>query len=97
MSIRNHLPLDEDLVDESGVVDQKVEHKLTSDLLKSALDKLNDTQRDVIILRFVNNLTIAQVAQTLHKSQDSIKALQRRALSALRDILKEWEVVYGYD
>ena len=39
-------------------------------------------------------MPIAQVAQTLHKSEDSIKGLQRRGLSALREILSDWEVSY---
>ena len=51
-----------------------------------------DVQRDVLILRFVNGMRIAQVAQMLHKSENAIKANQRRALIALRKILTEWEV-----
>jgi len=30
----------------------------------------------------------------LHRSENAIKALQRRALGALRVILTEWEVTY---
>ena len=71
-----------------------VEHSLTSDLLLQALGKLSDVQRDVIVLRFVNGLPVAQVAQALHKSEDAIKGLQRRALSILREILTDWEVTY---
>ena len=51
-------------------------------------------QRDVIILRLVSGLSIAQAAQALHKSEDAIKALQRRGLTALREVLDDWEISY---
>ena len=92
MKIRNHLPLDENLVSEAGNVDQAVDLGLTSDLLVKALAELNEVQRDVLILRFVNGLRIAQVARMRHKSESAIKAHQRRALLALRQILTNWEV-----
>ncbi len=74
--------------------EQRLEHTLTSELLSKALARLNEMQRDVIVLRFINGLSITQVAQALHKSEDAIKALQRRGLSALREILSEWEITY---
>ena len=46
----------------------------------------------MIVLRFVNGLPIHKTAQALHKSEDAVKGLQRRALSALREILTSWEV-----
>jgi RNA polymerase sigma factor (sigma-70 family) len=65
-----------------------------SDRLAPALRHLSEPQRDVIVLRFVNQMPITQVAQTLHKSENSVKALQRRGLIALREILTRWEVHY---
>jgi RNA polymerase sigma-70 factor, ECF subfamily len=93
-SIRNHLPLEDNLAAETQDVDKTVERNLTHEYLRRALTKLNEVQRDVIVLRFVNGLPISVVAQTLHKSEDSIKSLQRRALIELREILTEWEVHY---
>jgi RNA polymerase sigma-70 factor (ECF subfamily) len=71
-----------------------VEQGFTAERLYHALTLLPDSQRDVIILRFINGMPIGEVAQALHKSEDAVKGLQRRALSALRDRLAEWEVVY---
>lgn len=89
------VPLQEYLVAEDQDVAASVEDNLTSAHLVQALEQLSDIQRDVIVLRFVSSLPIAQVAQTLHKSEDSIKGLQRRALSALREILSDGEVHDG--
>lgn len=71
-----------------------VERRLTQDTLRAALSHLTDEQRDVILMRFVAGMPIADAARTLHKSEDAIKGLQRRALVALRAILTEWEVTH---
>jgi RNA polymerase sigma-70 factor, ECF subfamily len=68
-----------------------VEGGLTSVRLNAALAGLSDDQKDVILLRFVSQLPLAETAQTLHKSEDAVKGLQRRALLALREVLQEKE------
>jgi len=94
MNNGNMTSLEEHLGSSTEDPESSLEHSLTSELLTKALARLNEVQRDVIVLRFINGLPIAQVAQALHKSEDSIKALQRRGLSALREILSEWEITY---
>lgn len=94
MNHRNHLELDDDIVHSREDLKGNVEHVLTSETLKQAMQNLTEEQRDVIILRFVSGLSIAQAAQALHKSEDAIKALQRRGLIALREVLIDWEISY---
>ncbi len=72
-----------------------VDHRLTSQTLVQALDHLSEDQRDVVVLRFIAGMPIAEVAQSLSKSEDAIKGLQRRALIALRQILNQWEITYA--
>jgi RNA polymerase sigma-70 factor (ECF subfamily) len=48
------------------------------------LATLSCDQRDVILLRFVSDLSIEQAALVLGKRVPAVKALQRRALDALR-------------
>jgi RNA polymerase sigma factor (sigma-70 family) len=48
------------------------------------LDGLSRDQRDVMVLRVVADLTVEQVAEVLGKRPGAVKALQRRALEALR-------------
>jgi RNA polymerase sigma-70 factor (ECF subfamily) len=52
------------------------------------LDHLTPDQRNVLLLRIVGDLTVAQVAQVLGKPQGAVKALQRRALGALARIVE---------
>ncbi len=95
MKFRNHVELEEHMTDHDDSLDASVDRNLTSEHLKEALARLTEDQRDVLVMRFVANMPIAQVAQTLHKSEDAIKSLQRRGLLALREILAEWEVSYA--
>ncbi len=48
------------------------------------LDRLVPDQREVMLLRILGDLTVAQTAQVLDKTPGAVKALQRRALTALR-------------
>jgi len=91
---RQHLPLNDEITAMDERVDRTVERELISEKLADALAYLNETQRDVIVMRFVVGMRISQVAQMLRKSEDAIKGLQRRGLMALRDILSDWEVHY---
>jgi RNA polymerase sigma-70 factor (ECF subfamily) len=86
--------LSEALPAESTALDDAVERHLTTERLRQAVLLLSESQRDVIVLRFISTMPISDVAQALNKSEDAIKGLQRRALMTLRNILTEWEVHY---
>jgi RNA polymerase sigma-70 factor (ECF subfamily) len=89
-----NVALEDELLISGEGVEKMMDGHFNSERLAQALRHLNESQRDVIVLRFVNEMPISQVAQTLHKSEDSVKALQRRGLIALREILSRWEVQY---
>lgn len=58
--------------------------------VEEVLSVLTDDQREVIALRLVADLTIAEVSRILDKPETSVKALQRRAMRRLqREILRE--------
>jgi RNA polymerase sigma factor (sigma-70 family) len=50
---------------------------------------LSPDQRDVLVLRVVGDLTVEQVAAIVDKSPGAVKALQRRALTSLRQQLEK--------
>jgi len=60
-----------------------MEHFGTSDVL-ALLDDLTDDQRDVIVLRLLNDQSLAAVSSILDKPVTAVKALQRRALKQLQ-------------
>ena len=57
--------------------------------LSHTLSRLNDEQREVLVLRIVADLSIDQVAGIMGKTPGAIKQLQRRGLSALRELVTE--------
>ena len=52
--------------------------------VRERIADLPPDQRDVLLLRVLGDLTIDQIAAALGKSEGAVKALQRRALAALR-------------
>jgi RNA polymerase sigma-70 factor (ECF subfamily) len=64
------------------------EDRIELEEILQKLQYLNETQRAVILLRFIENMSIAETATILQKSEAAIKALQQRALEALRGYLK---------
>jgi RNA polymerase sigma-70 factor (ECF subfamily) len=55
--------------------------------LLEALDRLTPDQRNVIVLRFLQHLSLAETALALDKSEGGVKKLQERGLDALRRVL----------
>ncbi len=86
------LALSENLPSSEAEPAVAVERRLTTESLRWGLSKLSADQRDVVVLRFVADLPIAEVARTLNRSEDAVKGLQRRGLVALRAILAGSEV-----
>jgi RNA polymerase sigma-70 factor (ECF subfamily) len=87
-----HLSLDEALhLDRDGQPDlvSRVDRRLAADCLAAALKHLTEEQRHVILLRFIEGLNSGQVARILSKSEGAVKALQHRALKALRRALEK--------
>ena len=60
---------------------------LTQEHLQDAIGQLTPEQAQVIVLRFLQGLSIAEAAQVMEKTEGAIKALQYRAVIALREIL----------
>jgi RNA polymerase sigma-70 factor (ECF subfamily) len=60
------------------------ERKMDVEQLHEATKRLTEAQREVISLRFTSELSIAQVAKIMGRSQGAVKALQHSAIVALR-------------
>jgi RNA polymerase sigma-70 factor (ECF subfamily) len=92
---RRHVALSDGIPHHGATPEESVESRLTSARLYRALQTLKDSQREVIVLRFVVELPIAEVAGALGKTEDAVKGLQRRGLKALRQTLQKEGVTYG--
>lgn len=83
------LPLDERLVATKDGPEEAFEQVLTQQRLAAAIARLTEDQRQVVLLRFVEGLDSETVARMLGRPVGAVKALQHRALAALRRILGE--------
>lgn len=63
------------------------EQRLVEDHLRAAITRLTEEQAQVVSLRFLEEKSIAEVAQIIGKSEGAVKALQYRAVIALRRIM----------
>ncbi len=81
------VPVDESTVSSSSNPQLLVEQRADIERLLSSTQQLTAAQREVISLRFAGELSIAQVAKIMGKSQGAVKALQHSAIVALRRAL----------
>lgn len=63
------------------------EKKELPDEVLNALKKLNSSQREIIILRFINDLPIKEISKICQKSEEAIRQNQCRGLKKLRELL----------
>ena len=59
----------------------------TSDEVSRSMSNLTDLQRQVLSLRFAAELSIAETAKAMNRSEGAVKFLQHSALQSLRRIL----------
>ena len=62
---------------------------LTNELLLKALKELPDAQRDCLIMRFLQGMSIAETAAVLGRSDGAVKQLQLRGVRNLAKLMPE--------
>ncbi len=90
---RNHQALNEGWAAQQLNVEDDVHNTLLTDQVREAMTCLTSKQRSVIVLRFLEGLDNAEIAQILKLSVGAVKALQHRALATLRRQLAEGEMI----
>jgi len=84
---KQHAVIDE--VDEGllGIIDSHeagVDTTLTLAKVYAAMKELGADQQDVLLLRFVDDLSPKEIAEVLDKSEGSVRIIQHRAVEALK-------------
>jgi RNA polymerase sigma-70 factor (ECF subfamily) len=75
--------------DDNADIEVQFIRTVDSEQALRALQKLNPNQQEVLILRFVEDLSLQETADVLGKNANAIKALQFRAVNTLRTLLGE--------
>lgn len=90
-SKREHSELDEGYVDHkrTGNPEESLEQAIDEGNVRDAVLRLRDEQRQVIMLRFVEELDYREVAAMIGKSVPAVRVIQHRALGNLRKLMQQ--------
>jgi len=84
-------------MEQGGLIDVKQDiaqrAEVMSDLMviETKLPELKEEYREVIIMRYINELSIKEIAEILDKSKGNVRVLIYRALSVLRELMNQDE------
>jgi RNA polymerase sigma-70 factor (ECF subfamily) len=79
--VQNELSSDEIKTDD-------IDLKIQIEEVMKALKQLKPDYQDIIIMRFVDDLSVKEIAKALDKSEGAVKLMQHRAINNLKKILK---------
>lgn len=91
---RRHQPVEsldawsQPLTDDDPSPEEIAAGRWQQEQVRGLLARLTPDQRQVIVLRFLEGWSLAEVAEALDKPVGAVKALQHRALAALRRLLE---------
>ncbi|MCA9380519.1 RNA polymerase sigma factor [Candidatus Dojkabacteria bacterium] len=61
------------------------------DEVKEGLSRLEKKDRDVIILRYINSLSIEEISELIHKKSSATKVMIHRALKHLKKVVDSYD------
>lgn len=79
--------MDEDSLKVVGVAEMNLNTTLEIEQVKKAIAQLSPEQQDVIILKFTEDLSNKEIADTLGKTEGAVRLLQHRAVNNLKALL----------
>lgn len=90
-SRREQLPLEEWrlVADGDSLPETVCEAKDDGERLRQAIMNLKDVYRQVVVLRFVDDMDYQEVAAIMGRSVAAVRVIQHRALASLRRMMKE--------
>jgi len=79
------------LIDVKQDIAQRAEVMYDLMVIETKLPELKEEYREVIIMRYINELSIKEIAEILDKSKGNVRALIYRALSTLKELMNQDE------
>jgi len=70
---------------------EKIDREADLELIKSKLPLLKEEYREVIVMKFVSDLSLEEIADVTGKKRGNVRVLLHRALNALRELVEEGE------
>jgi RNA polymerase sigma-70 factor (ECF subfamily) len=90
---KQEIPLDDSLplISKQNQPEKSVIKMQEQESLMQAIKQLPHERQELLVLKFIEPLTNAEIAMIMGRSEGAIKSLYHRTLNSLRDILSEEE------
>ncbi len=75
------------IIDPQANLEEKAEFNSDFEQIKAHLADLKEDYQEVIILHYINDLSMKEIAKTLNKPEGTIRVMIHRGLKELREIL----------
>jgi RNA polymerase sigma-70 factor, ECF subfamily len=80
--------VDEAVLKVAPAWDNILDRRMELERVKKAIALLNEDQQTIIILRYIEEMTPAEIADVLNKSEGAVRLMQHRSINKLREILE---------
>lgn len=77
----------ERLPDEKEDLEARLELDSEMERVKNALPKIKDEYREILVMKYINEMSFAEIAEATGKSRGNARVISYRALKALREVL----------
>ncbi|MDI6734251.1 MAG: sigma-70 family RNA polymerase sigma factor [Patescibacteria group bacterium] len=78
-----------EIKNDDDTLDNQVNRNYEIEKVKNVIQNLNPEHQDIIIMKFVEELTSQEISKILNKPQSTIRVIQHRAVKNLRNMLKK--------
>jgi len=93
---KDHINIDDVKYDQQFAISSKFEERIDNltkfKQVKKSLTILTEDERDVIIMKFVEEFSNEEIAQALDKSRGAVRVTQHRALKKIKCFFQESEL-----
>ncbi|MBN2045954.1 MAG: sigma-70 family RNA polymerase sigma factor [Anaerolineales bacterium] len=90
-------PIEESVAEEKSTPEEIAENSDQTTAINNALGSLTEDQRNLILLRFVEGLTMKETAAVMKKSINAIKTMQQRAVKSFRKTPEFQQLAQDYN
>lgn len=78
-----------DVIDESQDIAKKIQLEFDIKYIEDKLKELKDEYREIIVMKYIEEMTISEIAQVINKTKGNTRVLVHRAMKSLQELAGE--------
>ncbi len=87
--------VDEENFTDLGINEKNIDDKIQIERVMEAIKELKDDYQDILVMRFVEDLSVRETAVAVGKSEGAVKLMQHRAIKELKKAFDALDKKYG--